>query len=166
METRNLKISKETATRWYNGNDTELKQLTLQTFPELGEKELPKSWEELEKIRGYRISTYDTKLRILEVHCNHTDKEISKIMFATREQAEASIALAQLSQLMKVYNGDWVVDFSKEDCKYCIHFENNEITFSSLKFSNCFLCFNSTKTRDLFLENFRDLILTAKPLLG
>jgi len=161
METRNLKISKETATRWISSDNQELRDLALQTFPEFLEKELPKSWEDLGEVSGYYN---DSKARTHEIS-QQTDESVRNL-FATREQAEASIALAQLSQLMKVYNGDWVADFSKDDCKYCIHFENNEITFSSLKFSQCFLCFNSTETRDLFLQNFRDLILTAKPLLG
>lgn len=37
METRPIQISKETATRWYNGEDNELKQLAIQTYPELDE---------------------------------------------------------------------------------------------------------------------------------
>lgn len=36
-ETRPIKISKETATHWYNGEDNELKQLAIQTYPELDE---------------------------------------------------------------------------------------------------------------------------------
>jgi hypothetical protein len=38
METREIKISRETAERWYNGNDKELKELALQTYPELKPK--------------------------------------------------------------------------------------------------------------------------------
>lgn len=37
METRPIQISQETATRWYNGEDNELKQLAIQTYPELDE---------------------------------------------------------------------------------------------------------------------------------
>jgi hypothetical protein len=39
METREIKISRETAERWYNGCDNELKELALQTYPELKEPE-------------------------------------------------------------------------------------------------------------------------------
>ncbi len=39
METREIKITRETAERWYNGNDKELKELALQTYPELKEPE-------------------------------------------------------------------------------------------------------------------------------
>jgi hypothetical protein len=38
METREIKITRETAERWYNGNDVELKELALQTYPELKTK--------------------------------------------------------------------------------------------------------------------------------
>ena len=38
METREIKITRETAERWYNGCDKELKELALQTYPELKPK--------------------------------------------------------------------------------------------------------------------------------
>ena len=162
METRNLKISKETANRWYNGSDEELKQLALQTFPELAEKELPKSWEELEDVSGYYI---DDNSKI-EFRRNHITHKSNRNIFATKEQAEASIALAQLSQLMKVYNDGWVADWTdKWQTKYCVCFHSDNIKKMDLLNANSFLAFKDAKTRDLFLENFRDLILTAKPLL-
>jgi len=134
MKTRNLKISKETATRWYNGKDTELKQLALQTFPELEEKELPKSWEEAKKY--------------------------------TNTSLEKFTALARLEILRDIYNGDWVADFTKFNVKYCIEFYSSDVLKSSYNNTHKFLAFKDEKTRDLFLENFRDLIETAKPLLG
>jgi hypothetical protein len=39
METREIKITRETAERWYNQCDKELKELALQTYPELKEPE-------------------------------------------------------------------------------------------------------------------------------
>jgi hypothetical protein len=134
METRNLKISKETANRWYNGNDTELKQLALQTFPELAEKELPKSWEEL----GEDFLVLDQRFG----------------------------ALARLEILRDIYNDGWEADWKiyAQD-KFTIHFHLEEITKATAGNTHRFLAFKDAKTRDLFLENFRDLILTAKPLL-
>ena len=162
METRNLKISKETANRWYNGSDTELKQLALQTFPELKEKELPKSWEELGEIEGYFVTSCSKVLPMWSFHRDEDDKNV----FVTKEQAEASIALAQLSQLIKVYNSGWEADWKiyAQD-KFTIHFHLEEITKATAGNTHRFLAFKDAKTRDLFLENFRDLILTAKPLL-
>jgi hypothetical protein len=162
METRNLKISKETANRWYNGSDTELKQLALQTFPELAEKELPKSFSEIKNKKGWYV---DMNERIIESE-NLKDEKGFRHIFATKEQAEASIALAQLSQLMKVYNSGWEADWTNDEDKFCIEFFNDFIDTSTCIAAAKLLSFKDAKTRDLFLENFRDLILTAKPLLG
>ena len=44
METREIKITRETAERWYNGCDKELKELALQTYPELKPKYESGKW--------------------------------------------------------------------------------------------------------------------------
>ncbi len=44
METREIKISRETAERWYNGDDKELKELAFQTYPELKPKYEAGKW--------------------------------------------------------------------------------------------------------------------------
>jgi hypothetical protein len=162
METREIKLTLDTASRWYNGNDKELKELALTTFPELGKKELPKSWEELDWLDGYYVDSSSDVNPLNDggiLPRNHN-------IFATREQAEASIALAQLSQLMKVYNGDWVADWNRiTQDKFCIEFCNDIINKVTNVGTSKFLSFKDAETRDLFLENFSDLILTAKPLL-
>jgi len=161
METRNVKISLETAQRWYNGTDNELKELAVQTYPELAKKEIPKSWEELENIEGYYVSN----------SCYVFNAKINKIqnsernIFATKEQAEASIAMAQLSQLMKVYNDGWEPDWSINDEKYVIYFSENNIIVNYYFNQQFFLSFKDAEIRDLFLENFRELIEKAKPLI-
>jgi hypothetical protein len=162
METRNVKISLETAQRWYNGTDKELKELAVQTYPELAKKELPKSWVELENITGYYLNL-ESKAKF--IHDCPTDKTNSSI-FATKEQAEASIAMAQLSQLMKVYNDGWKPDWENSSySKSAIYYHENILKTSSLINTQCFLSFKDNKTAELFLENFRELIEQAKPLL-
>jgi len=162
---RKIELSLETATRWYNGTDAELKGLALQTYPELGKKELPNSWGALEKVSGHYYYTFD-KEGIRECIDCSAKKEENKIIFATHEQAEASIALAQLSQLMKVYNDGWVADWKNdEEIKYSIEFYKEKIHKNYFYTSRQFLAFKDAETRDLFLRNFEDLILTAKPLL-
>ena len=164
METRNIKITIETATRWFNGCDKELKDLAAQTYPELVKKELPKTWEELGSYKGWhtgRQSVYETAGSL-----DYKDLNDHKFIFATKEQAEASLALAQLSQLMKVYNDGWVPDWSnKMSPKDCICIEGGIIVAMPRWESNKFLSFKDKETRDLFLKNFRDLIEQAKPLL-
>jgi hypothetical protein len=160
MQTRNVKISLETAQRWYNGTDNELKELAVQTYPEIAKKELPKSWEELQKIDGYYIGAMTS----IVIKQSKTILE-NKNIFATKEQAEVSIAMAQLSQLMKVYNDGWEPDWTDEDFKYCIDIHCERIRFTYFQATKKFLSFKDKETRDLFLENFRELIETAKPLL-
>lgn len=126
-------------------------------------KELPKSWDELENVSGHYIN--DVSCEIHEIkNCNHTGREIN--IFATKEQAEASLALAQLSQLREVYRDGWKPDYNCTDKKYCIKYYNNVIYLVDVSSSGHFLSFQSAEVRDLFLENFRDLIEQAKPLMS
>lgn len=125
-------------------------------------KELPKSWEELGEIEGHYTRSDSSVYPAKSVSTDRYDKNI----FATKEQAEASIALAQLSQLKKVYNGDWVADWNdSHHSKWCITFDGDVIDVI-ISYRICrFLAFKDAKTCDLFLENFRDLIEKAKPLM-
>lgn len=162
METRKIKLTLETATRWYNGADAELKALAVQTFPELAKKQLPKTWEELGRMSGGFISSGGTFFSATGVRTTSVNKNV----FATKEQAEASIALAQLSQLRAVYRGRWSPDWMDTKIKYCIMFDNGEIERRVAMNISHFLSFQDEETRDLFLENFRWLIEKAQPLMS
>lgn len=156
METRNVKISLETATRWHNGTDNELKELAVQTYPELAKKELLKSFEELDKISGYYISTYSELYNStgMNVERNHNT-------FATENQAKSSIAMAKLSQVMAVYNDGWVADWSKDsENKYCLYMVRNKIILQRLTIEKRFLAFKSNEIAEEFLANFREDIET------
>jgi len=132
---RKIELSLETAIRWYNGTDAELKALSVQTYPELGKKELPKSWKDAKRY--------------------------------TNTAEEKFVAMARLEILRDIYNDGWVADWEdRTQNKYVIEFSKNKLFFDKLNNSNKFLAFKDAETRDLFLENFEDLILTAKPLLG
>jgi len=126
-------------------------------------KELPKSWEELGEISGYYIN--DAGCVPIGINrCNHTGREIN--IFVTKEQAEASLALAQLSQLREVYRDGWKPDYHTNGQKFIIDFHTNTITADYCLQEMKFLSFQSSEVRDLFLENFRDLIEQAKPLMS
>jgi hypothetical protein len=126
------------------------------------ENSLPETWEQLETITGYSVGIMS---EIHLISCVSTSKR-NKNAFATKEQAEASIALAQLSQLMAVYNDGWVPDWTDHNLKYVIHFTGAaDLIKSSYQYSQHFLRFKTRELRNEFLKNFRDLILTAKPLL-
>ena len=124
--------------------------------------ELPKRWEDLEHIKGYYVSSTSRVSFLDKEELEHADKNV----FATKEQAEAAIALAQLSQLREVYRQGWKPDWNDDQMKYCIdHLRNGLGGYATRSFLN-FLSFQSPEIRDEFLENFRDLIEKAKPLMS
>jgi hypothetical protein len=157
------KLSKEAAELLLTiSNNEELQAFAKELYPELGKKQLPKSWEDLEKIKGCYVDRYS--------YVKHTDSdcftnENNKKVFATKEQAEASIAMAKLSQLMKVYNDGWEPDYLDEKAKYGIGYFGEILKVVIIYSTRNFLTFKDQETAVLFLENFRELIETAKPLL-
>jgi hypothetical protein len=146
-----------------NGFEIDKENSTFEqiVFKEI-KKELPKTWEDLQKFDGYFVADNSDILQTYENTC----KESNKNIFATEEQAKASIALAQLSQLRDVYRNGWVPDWTDETDKYVISFNENTIIKESFVKYNDFLSFQDEETRDLFLENFKDLIEQAKPLMS
>ena len=126
------------------------------------EKELPKSWEDLKILNGYYVND-SSEVDIFE---SYTTDEYNKNVFPTKEEAEACVALAQLCQLRDRYNDGWKPDWEDyNETKYCIEFCQGRI--ETVDRVNChkILTFKTEELRDKFLENFRDLIKIAKPLL-
>lgn len=157
METRNIKIDITTAQRWAEGTDNELKELALQTFPELRKKQLPKSWEDLEEIKGWYV---DPESEVIPINSLPTTND-NELLFKTQNQAKSAIAMAKLSQLMAVYNGDWVADWDKQyENKYCINSIRNVICIDCFQTTKHFLAFKDRETAEEFLNNFRKDIET------
>ena len=135
------------------------------TFEKIVFKEinqLPKKWEELETVTGWYVLpssvTNDTYLSKCNVYTRN--------VFVTEEQAEASIALAQLSQLREVYRQGWTPDWTTLEDKYVICIDDrNDIYIDYVCSSRAFLAFQDGETAELFIENFKDLINQAAPLL-
>jgi hypothetical protein len=157
-------LSKEAAELLLNiSNNEELQAFAKELYPELGKKQLPESWEELQEIEGYYLDS-DSNVKDANTGCS-THKR-NKNVFATQEQAEAAIAMAQLSQLMEVYNDEWEADWSNyNQLKYCIGFTRENLEIDNWIDYRQFLAFKDQETAELFLENFRELIEQAKPLL-
>ena len=128
---------------------------------------LPKRWEDLEYIKGY-YKSLTSGVSFLDKEEDEELEAADKNVFATKEQAEAAIALAQLSQLREVYRQGWEPDWNAiEQEKFIIiytHRGNFECSVA-VNIPN-FLSFQSPEIRDEFLENFRDLIEKAKPLMS
>ena len=130
-------------------------------FRALPDKELPRSWGELNNVSGY----YVTDTADLKAYSFSTCKT-NRNTWPTREEAEASIALAQLCQLRDRYNGGWKPDWLDDGSKYVIYFAGEKMNTARMTGIQFVLAFKTEELRDKFMENFSDLIEKAKPLLG
>jgi hypothetical protein len=148
-----------------DGYEIDKEQSTFEkiVFKEI-KKGLPKCWEELEKLQGFYTDS-DSNVRYSST--NRTTYNNNRNIFATKQQAEASIALAQLSQLREVYRQGWVPDWSNpNEVKYVFEFSPNGIYINRWYSINTFLSFQSKEIAEQFLKNFRNLIEKAKPLMS
>jgi len=123
--------------------------------------ELPESWENLESIEGYWVGS---NCEIIPLNSGGAFF-VNKNVFKTKEQAQASLALARLSQLRHVYRQGWEPDWELYSAKYCVVFVGDNLTVHVHSYDANFLSFKDRKTAEMFLENFRDLIEQAKPLM-
>lgn len=130
------------------------------------ENELPKNWCDLKFIKGFFVNGESEIKEINEAHDKILAIEGNRNIFPTKEEAEACIALAQLCQLRDRYNDGWKPNWrTGSEIKYCIIVDENKIVEGQYIILNQILSFKTEELRDKFLENFRDLIETAKPLL-
>jgi hypothetical protein len=130
-------------------------------FLEKTGKELPKTWEDLAIIGGYFVDTYSD---IVEIDKPVISEDLKNV-FPTKEEAEACLALSQLCQLRDRYNDGWKPDWSILSDKHCIYRLRGKVTTGPMRATTYCFAFKTQQLRDLFFENFRELIETAKPLL-
>lgn len=156
-------ISLEGAKKLYKDNI--LVDVLLKYF---SKKELEKpnpvqSWSELGEIDGYYVSTVSNIIRVEKGRTEDTEKNL----FSTIELANASLALAQLSQLMtqSYFNGDWKPDWECNTYKWCINFRCNKAVINRYENIQHFLTFETLIDAEKFLELYKELIEQAKPLL-
>jgi hypothetical protein len=125
--------------------------------------QLPKTWEELNEIKGWYCKSNS---EVDMARSNYLVAEY-KSTFVTQEKAEASIALAQLSQLREVYRQGWIPDWDDHgQIKCTIQLIRNGVTTYSSSAKCAFLSFQTIEIRDEFLNNFGDLIMKARPLMS
>ena len=153
METRYIKLSLDTAKRWYEQGG-ELKDMALGVFTleELGEK-LPITFDEylgICKKWGIKVDADD---------CMDRNPQIE--------------ALKKLILLRDFYNNSWKPDWDNiiED-KFCIKKDYDRET-KTLSFDvviafspSTFLTFNNSEYAHEFLTNFRELIESAGDLIS
>lgn len=157
METKELKIQAP------EGYEIDRENSTFENIIfRKAERKLPKKWEDLENVNGYYADSWG------DVRCYYgvnTPDHTNKNIFPTKEEAEACLALAQLCQLRDRYNDGWKPNWIDGTEKHSIYFYSDEIYSSYIYQTQKILTFKTRKLRDQFLENFRGLIETAKPLL-
>ena len=156
MKTLNIEIPK--------GYEIDRENSTFEkiVFKEI-KKDLPKSWEDLKKINGCFVDSNSDTYHAAKRDCFGINRNI----FITKEQAEAAIALAQLSQLREVYRQGWVPDWDDHgQIKCTIQLIRNGVTTYSSSAKCAFLSFQTIEIRDEFLNNFGDLIMKARPLMS
>ena len=87
-------------------------------------------------------------------------------VIATKELAEAFLALIQLVKFRDIWNKGWVADWNDDDDpKYVICFKSSRKLHDCLVTFPFLLSFKSEEIRNKFSETFDNLIQTAKPLL-
>lgn len=158
MESRNVKVSLETAKRWYEQGG-EFKEMALSAFTETELNPVRNEWESKfigKEIDGVYIAS-DSCIYKMGCICNYSEKGT----FKTEKQAKSALAYAQLTQLMALpeYNGDWVPDWN-DDCeaKYIIRRVRNGIDTDYYSITHHHIFFKSEEIRDKFLENNYDLL--------
>ena len=101
--------------------------------------------------------------RITTAPSNYIDENQLK----TRELASAFLALMQLKTICDEWNriDGFVVDWTNGGMKYCVCFTKGKLCVDWWYFQGQALTFQDEKTATLFLNSFRELLETAKPLL-
>lgn len=126
------------------------------------EKPLPKTWEELEKVKGYYTSAFSSIEETIAIRANTKNRNT----FLTKEQAEAAVALAQLSQLREVYRKGWKPDWTNTQLyKWCILPKDGVLFIDVNCVTSYFLAFETKACAQEFVKNFKDLIVKALPLM-
>jgi hypothetical protein len=115
--------------------------------------ELPKRWEDLGTVDGFFIKTPNTQ-KIGKVYTVIYNKNV----FAYEKEAASALAMAQLSQLMKVYRAGWEPNWTDPYKKWCIYRQENELEVGWFCEMYCYLSFPTKELAEMFLANFRPLI--------
>ena len=164
METRNVKVSLETAKRWYQQGG-EFKEMALSAYSEAELKPIRNEWESKAIEFGKRLipGWYLGCNSVLRYVGDNTDRST----FKTEKQAKSALAYAQLTQLMVLekYNGDWVADWTNvNESKYCIVPVRDELKLEVFFGFKQNICFRNNSTAELFLSNNYDLLMQYSEL--
>ena len=135
------------------------------------QNQLPKTWEEF--CNKYPITLgkeafINTASRVM-VYENYRIARLvndDRNLCISKQEAEAFIALMQLRQLRKAYVKDWEPDWMDDiSIKHCIVVNSNIFSIHGWYKHSHVLSFPNYGLAEQFLNNFKDLLEIAKPLL-
>ena len=160
METRFIKLSLDTAKRWYEQGG-ELKDMALGAFSEkelIGDG-LPKTWDE------YCAKHGDMGV-IIKASLGTAYVALNKHVFSDYKQAQAHIAKMKLHLLRDEYRQGWLPEWMDyEQDKYVIQKFIDEYVIRLYNTTSYFLSFQDDERANEFLTNFRELIEEAGDLI-
>ena len=169
-EKKNIAVTLQEAKEWYKGNNPTLKELALKAFSkeELEKQELPKTWEEHCKlhVKNKTICYYINDISNINQHVPDNSKEFltNRNLCQTEEDAEAFLALMQLRALWHDYVGDFKFNWKENNYYSIYHSILDELVLERAALPSV-LSFPTKELATQFLNNFKDLLEIAKPLL-
>ena len=104
-----------------------------------------------------------TEISLCNVENYHIDDR--RGFFKDEKTAEAYAVLPQLIRLRDEYNEGWIPNWKDKEDKYSIGCHEDDLCLFENISTQSLLIFKSAEIRDKFLEDHRDLIEIAKPLL-
>ena len=120
-------------------------------------------WEDFGGIEGYYVSGGSVEMQWQKGKAD----DWGKCVWPTKAEAEAALALSQLAQWRNKYNGFVLDESNIHQCNYRIRPSNGILVadFTYQPVLSKILLFKDQETAEKFLNDFEDLIETAKPLL-
>lgn len=168
METRNIKITLDTARRMYEKGG-EFKEIALLAYTEdeIFCDSLPNTWERF--CRNNPKTNCEYYIGGFSNICMETGRErkydADKNCLPSKEAAEAHLALMQLHQLRDCYRQGWLPAWKSREGKFCIGHYNDCYRVEYSETVPYFLAFQSEEIAEEFLRNFQDLIEQAGDLI-
>ena len=159
METRQIKISLDTAKRLYEQGG-EYRDIALTAFKEhelIGDR-LPKTWYE------YCVK-YGENSDMIKASLDYAYTVINNYIFSDYKQAQAYIAMIKLHLLRDEYRQGWKPNYNIRQDKYTIIYGYNWGITVVVNHTSRFLSFQSREIAEEFLTNFRELIEAAGGLI-
>ena len=160
METRLIRLSLDTAKRWYEQGG-EYRDIALTAFKEhelIGGR-LLKTWDE------YCAKHGEVGDRI-KASLNTAYMTINRYVFSDCKQAQAHIAKMKLHLLRDEYRNGWLPEWKEDgEPKFVILNVENELEVVERRETAGFLAFQDGERANEFLTNFLDLIKEAGDLI-